>query len=220
MILILGGTTEGRTAVKVADEAGKPYFYSTKGEWQEIQCKHGIRITGGMNTEKMESFCRQNDIRLLVDAAHPFASQLHRTVDETSRTLHLPVIRFERKYPPRTENIIWCEDYTDAIYRLEKSRNRSSAGTDRSTGHREVTPLLGETYLLVPRTGTGNFHHISPRTRLPERKSGILSCRRIRSSFIRDTTSTSHSDQGKRRIRRIFGESESGTGCKKSRSLL
>ena len=125
MILILGGTTEGRTAVKVADEAGKPYFYSTKGEWQEIQCKHGIRITGGMNTEKMESFCRQNDIRLLVDAAHPFASQLHRTVDETSRTLHLPVIRFERKYPPRTENIIWCEDYTDAIYRLEK------AGTDR-----------------------------------------------------------------------------------------
>ena len=124
MILILGGTTEGRTAVKVADEAGKPYFYSTKGEWQEIQCKHGIRITGGMNTEKMESFCRQNDIRLLVDAAHPFASQLHRTVDETSRTLHLPVIRFERKYPPRTENIIWCEDYTDAIYQLEK------AGTD------------------------------------------------------------------------------------------
>ena len=212
MILILGGTTEGRIAVKVADEAGKPYFYSTKGEWQEIQCKHGIRITGGMNTEKMESFCRQNDIRLLVDAAHPFASQLHRTVDETSRTLHLPVIRFERKYPPRTENIIWCEDYTDAIYRLEK------AGTDHLlalTGdHREVTPLLGETYLLVPRTGTGNFHHISPRTRLPERKSGILSCRRIRSSFIRDTTSTSHSDQGKRRIRRIFGESESGTGCK------
>ena len=84
MILILGGTTEGRTAVKVADEAGKPYFYSTKGEWQEIQCKHGIRITGGMDTEKMESFCRQNNIRLLVDAAHPFASQLHRTVDETT----------------------------------------------------------------------------------------------------------------------------------------
>ena len=69
MILILGGTTEGRTAVKVADEAGKPYFYSTKGEWQEIQCKHGIRITGGMDTEKMESFCRQNNIRLLVDAS-------------------------------------------------------------------------------------------------------------------------------------------------------
>ncbi len=96
MILILGGTTEGRTAVKVADEAGKPYFYSTKGEWQEIQCKHGIRITGGMNAEKMESICRQNDIRVLVDAAHTLAPQLHRTVDETSRTLQLPAKRFQR----------------------------------------------------------------------------------------------------------------------------
>lgn len=121
MILILGGTTEGRTAVKVTDEAGKPYFYSTKGEWQEIVCKHGTRITGGMNTEEMKSFCRENDIRLLVDAAHPFASQLHRTVDETGRALNLPVIRFERNYPPRTDDIIWCEDYADAIRQLEKT---------------------------------------------------------------------------------------------------
>ena len=121
MILILGGTTEGRTAVKVADEAGKPYFYSTKGEWQEIVCKHGTRITGGMNTEEMKSFCRENDIRLLVDAAHPFASQLHRTVDETGRVLNLPVIRFERNYPPRTDDIIWCEDYADAIRQLGKA---------------------------------------------------------------------------------------------------
>ena len=30
MILILGGTTEGRAAVKTADEAGSPYFYSTR----------------------------------------------------------------------------------------------------------------------------------------------------------------------------------------------
>lgn len=121
MILILGGTTEGRTAVRVADEAGKSYFYSTKEEWQEIVCKHGIRITGGMNTEEMKSFCRKNNIRLLVDAAHPFASQLHQTVAETSWALNLPVIRFERKYPPRTQTIIWCEDYTDAIRRLEKA---------------------------------------------------------------------------------------------------
>ena len=40
MILILGGTTEGRTAVKVTDEAGKPYFYSTQGEWQELSLIH------------------------------------------------------------------------------------------------------------------------------------------------------------------------------------
>lgn len=121
MILILGGTTEGRTAVRVIDEAGKPYFYSTKGEGQEIVCKHGIRLAGGMDAEEMKSFCRQNGIRLLVDAAHPFASLLHRTVDETSRALSLPVIRVERNYPPRTQAVTWCEDYADAICQLERA---------------------------------------------------------------------------------------------------
>lgn len=120
MILILGGTTEGRAAVKVADEAGKPYFYSTKGEWQEVVCKHGTRLTGGMDEEQMEAFCRQHDIRLLIDAAHPFAVRLHHTVDCTARTLGLPVVRYERKYPPRSADICWCEDYADAMRKLEE----------------------------------------------------------------------------------------------------
>lgn len=122
MILILGGTTEGRTAVRVADEAGKPYFYSTKAEWQEVVCKNGIRITGGMDTDSMIGFCKANDIRLIVDAAHPFATLLHRTAAVCGTTLELPVIRFERLYPPRTSDIIWCEDYDDAIRRLEEHR--------------------------------------------------------------------------------------------------
>lgn len=37
MILILGGTTEGRVAVRVADEAAAIYYYSTKGTLQSIE---------------------------------------------------------------------------------------------------------------------------------------------------------------------------------------
>ena len=44
MILILGGTTEGRTAVKVVDEAGTPYFYSTKENSQQVECLHVLRL--------------------------------------------------------------------------------------------------------------------------------------------------------------------------------
>ena len=50
MILILGGTTEGRASVRIADEGSAPYYYSTKGALQEIECAHGIRLTGGMDT--------------------------------------------------------------------------------------------------------------------------------------------------------------------------
>ena len=36
MILIIGGTTEGRKALEVCEEAGKPFYYSTRGASQEL----------------------------------------------------------------------------------------------------------------------------------------------------------------------------------------
>ena len=82
MILILGGTTEGRKAVSTVDETGQPYYYSTKEANQKIDCKNGIRLTGAMDIDTMTSFCREKSIRLIVDAAHPFAELLHQTVAE------------------------------------------------------------------------------------------------------------------------------------------
>ena len=119
MILILGGTTEGRAAVRVADEANQPYFYSTKGTLQEVVCAHGTRLTGAMDVAAMSQFCVDNGIRLLIDAAHPFASALHQTIAETATRLQLPVIRFERRYPPRDPSLHWCENYADAIRQME-----------------------------------------------------------------------------------------------------
>lgn len=98
MILILGGTTEGRKVVGIAEEAGKPYYYSTKGDEQEISLQHGIRLTGALTQTTMKALCRKNGIRLLVDAAHPFAEQLHATVTAVSQALGIPCVRYERMY--------------------------------------------------------------------------------------------------------------------------
>lgn len=119
MILILGGTTEGRVAVRVVDEAAATYYYSTKGTLQSIECAHGIRLTGAMNAEEMECFCRDHAIKLLIDAAHPFAQVLHQTIEKVSKCLQIPVIRYERRYPPRDEDLIWCDSYADAIHQME-----------------------------------------------------------------------------------------------------
>lgn len=119
MILILGGTTEGRLAVRVADAAGSPYWYSTRGALQQIDCKHGTHITGALDEAAMAAFCQAQDIRLLVDAAHPFATELHRTVAAVAESLDLPVVRVERRYPEEDPGIHWCDDYTEAIRRLE-----------------------------------------------------------------------------------------------------
>lgn len=121
MILILGGTTEGRIAVKTLEEAGKPFYYSTKGDEQEVLLHNGIRLQGAMGVEEMKDFCTRQGIKLLIDAAHPFAAQLHDTIDRMSSESGIPVIRFERIFPERDkEHITWCENYDDAIDKIKK----------------------------------------------------------------------------------------------------
>ena len=112
MILVFGGTTEGRKAVEVLEEAGNAYFYSTKTGEQDITLHHGIRLDGALDAEAMQSFCREHNIRLIVDAAHPFASQLHQTIAQVSELLNVPVIRYERIYLPRDPDITWIDDYS------------------------------------------------------------------------------------------------------------
>ena len=112
MILVFGGTTEGRKAVEVLEEGGSPYFYSTKTGEQDITLHHGQRIDGALDAEAMLTFCREHDIRLIVDAAHPFASQLHQTIAQVSQSLNIPTIRYERIYPKRDPEITWIDDYS------------------------------------------------------------------------------------------------------------
>ena len=112
MVLVFGGTTEGRKAVEVLEEAGTTYYYSTKMGEQDIALHHGKRIDGAMDAEAMQTFCREHDIRLMVDAAHPFALQLHKTIAQISEKQNIPVIRYERIYPPRSADITWIDDYS------------------------------------------------------------------------------------------------------------
>ena len=122
MILVFGGTTEGRKATEVLEEAGSPFFYSTKtGErlrvgasagMQELSLHNGQRIDGAMDGKAMQAFCQEHEIRLIVDAAHPFASQLHKTIAEVAESMQIPVVRYERIYPERDTSIEWIDDYS------------------------------------------------------------------------------------------------------------
>lgn len=119
MILVFGGTTEGRATVKTLEEADSLYHYSTRSDGQEVELLHGIRLTGGMEVPAMIQYCREHDIRLMIDAAHPFAEELHRNLLYAASHLSIPIIRYDRIYPPHTDDITWCKDYQDAADKLE-----------------------------------------------------------------------------------------------------
>ena len=111
MILVFGGTTEGRQAAQVLEEAGNVYYYSTKRGEQQLTLHHGMHVDGAMDEETMTAFVNEHGIRLIVDAAHPFASQLHQTIASVASKLTIPVIRYERIYPPRAPDITWIDEY-------------------------------------------------------------------------------------------------------------
>ena len=119
MILVFGGTTEGRKAVEVLEEGGSPYYYSTRSEGQKIELVHGIHLTGGMEVSEMIQCCREHDVRLIIDAAHPFAEELHRNLLFLAKHIKAPIIRYDRIYPSHDQDLIWCKDYNDAIQQLE-----------------------------------------------------------------------------------------------------
>lgn len=121
MILIFGGTTEGRKVASVCDQAAKPFYYSTKGDSQKIELANGILVTGGLNEETMKSFCLEKDIKMIVDAAHPFAEVLHHTIAVVAKELNIPVIRYERDYKERDNQLLWFESYDKAVEYLENN---------------------------------------------------------------------------------------------------
>ena len=119
MVLIFGGTTEGRKAIEALEEAGSTFYYSTKTGEQDVPLHHGVAISGAMDATAMTVFCQKHDIRLLVDAAHPFAEVLHRTVAEVSEQLGIPAIRFERIFTERDPDITWIDSYASLISHLK-----------------------------------------------------------------------------------------------------
>lgn len=119
MILIFGGTTEGRKALSVCEEAAKPFYYSTKGDKQKVDMVCGIHVVGAMDEAKMSSFCKEKDIKLIVNASHPFAENLHQTVATVAQKLKIPVLRLERSYPEHGDDSLWFDSYEDATSYLE-----------------------------------------------------------------------------------------------------
>lgn len=120
MLLIFGGTTEGRAAAKVADEAGQPFFYSTKSAMQQLDMHHGQRLCAAMTATDIAKFVSENNIRCMVDAAHPFAEHLHEAILQAAHATNTPVVRYERDFGPTIPDAIYCQDFDDAVRRMEE----------------------------------------------------------------------------------------------------
>lgn len=106
--------------MEVCEQAGKPYYYSTKSGMQQVTMLHGRRLEGAMDAGQMKEFCREHAVRLIVDAAHPFAENLHRTIAEVG----LPVIRLQRSFGEELDGIEYCDSFAEVVKLLSDNPPR------------------------------------------------------------------------------------------------
>lgn len=97
-----------------------PFIIPHVAPFRKSRARNMTRLTGNMDSEKIISFCREHDIRLIIDAAHPFAQQLHLNIFLAAKELTIKVVRLERIYPKLSEEIIWCDDFEDAVARMKQ----------------------------------------------------------------------------------------------------
>ncbi|WP_108809071.1 precorrin-6A/cobalt-precorrin-6A reductase [Aquimarina spinulae] len=123
MILVFGGTTEGKQVARILDELEYPYYYSTK---TKVDYKgKGTPIHGVMTRSLLETFCKKHEITHIINASHPFAVQLHQMISDIS--IALPLIRFQRQFSPRIrdQNVSYVDSFEEAIRYFNKNNYSS-----------------------------------------------------------------------------------------------
>jgi len=132
-VLIIGGTAE---ANKIA------YHFINNEKYNIIISLAGrtinpkiitpnTRIGGFGGSEGLENFIHTKKIELIVDASHPYATNISRNAIETSKRLRIPIISYIRREWKRSplDNWIDAKSFEDAIKYLPKiSRTFLSLG--------------------------------------------------------------------------------------------
>ncbi|MCW2119678.1 precorrin-6A/cobalt-precorrin-6A reductase [Flavobacterium sp. 7A] len=113
MILVFGGTTEGKQVIEVLNTLRKPFVYSTKTEIEPVVGDFGTYRFGAFTVKGLSNYIQNSGIKMIVHASHPFAEVLHQTIAIAAVQHQIPVYRLQREYPLRQkeQNVNYLDSY-------------------------------------------------------------------------------------------------------------
>jgi precorrin-6x reductase len=121
MILVLGGTTEGKRVCTALADTSYHFWYSSKTPVEINLPANALYRYGALTPATLEAFCIEQQIKLIIHASHPFAAILHQTVGQVSQQLNISVLRFEREYQPKLAHPLcrYVNSYEEALAQLD-----------------------------------------------------------------------------------------------------
>ena len=114
-----------RKTAALLDWLGEKYIYSTRTEvGYDVG---GEQVHGDLTCERMTKLCVNKHIKLIIDAAHPFALNVHNNIKQVACKLVLPVIRFNRVFQDfsNEQRVKYFDDYEQLIEAIMQNGNYS-----------------------------------------------------------------------------------------------
>ena len=94
----IGGTSDSVNIAKMLAANDILFVVSVATLAAQALYSQDTRVfVGCMNQKQMQSFCRQENIKAIVDASHPYAVEVSQNAIAISAKLNIPYLRYERK---------------------------------------------------------------------------------------------------------------------------
>ncbi|WP_394616996.1 cobalt-precorrin-6A reductase [Lentzea sp. JNUCC 0626] len=174
MILILGGTGEARDLARRLAAASPSADGSTTPRCRVVSSLAGrvsnpalpageVRVGGFGGTDGLAQWLRDNDVRAVVDATHPFARQITANAFEACRRVGVPLLVLRRPgFEPRP-GWVWVDSVAEAASALPGER------VFLTTGRQDLAEFAGCPQWFLARMVE------SPKPPLPQRIEVLLS---------------------------------------------
>jgi precorrin-6A/cobalt-precorrin-6A reductase len=121
VILILGGTGEARKLAEELVGSEVRVMSSLAGRVARPRLPVGeIRVGGFGGAEGLAAWLRENDVKAVVDATHPFAERIGANAAKASELTGIPLLRLARPgWQPKPGDVWhWADDLADAARKL------------------------------------------------------------------------------------------------------
>lgn len=145
-VCIFGGTTEGRELAETLAKAQIPVIVSVATEYGEEVMEPSPYITvyqGRLDKQQMKAFLEKEEWYAVVDATHPFATQVSEQIKECLHERQIPYLRLQRNTENKENTYTYYEDTKSCIEALRET----TGAILLTTGSKEVSVYTGEPLL-------------------------------------------------------------------------
>lgn len=126
MILILGGTHEGREVAEALSKANIQYFLTVttslgKKTYSDLQCEvHVCKF----DVLSLVDFIQQHAIQLVIDTTHPHALEIKKVANSACEKCNIPCWRYSRQldinFKQITNDVSYFESMEELVFALKK----------------------------------------------------------------------------------------------------